>query len=90
MDVDLLQQSLRDKGLDISLRWHRITLPKGHPLTDDDSRPKAIHFKCDAMKLSNVKLQLHGLYASGNKEHTSFPCGYRMRLVPDIARATTS
>ena len=41
------------------------------------------------MKLSKVESQLHGLYASGNKEHTSFPCGCRMQLVPDITRATT-
>jgi hypothetical protein len=90
MDTQLLQQHFLTKhNLPLAIRWRALTMPKTSELEYKD-KPKALHFEVDARELDKASDILQREYALAKKDSKAFPCGYRLRMVPDLTAATVA
>ena len=89
MDTTALTAAFQAQNINLHCRWRSISQVDGRNVAPKDV-VKAIHFECDSASYSKVQKMLYTLYATTKQQSTDFPLGYRMRLVPDLAQATSS
>ena len=89
MDTKALTAAFQAQNINLHCRWRAISQVDGRNVDPKDV-VKAIHFECDSASYSRVQKTLYTLYATTKQQPTDFPLGYRMRLVPDLAQATSS
>jgi hypothetical protein len=90
MDTQLLQKHFHTKhNLSIAVRWRALTMSKTSEVEYKD-KPKALHFEVDSRELDKASEILQREYALAKKDSKAFPCGYRLRMVPDLNAATVT
>jgi hypothetical protein len=76
-------------NLEIACRWRKVFQPGGKFL-EAKMQVNALHFEVATEHQARAKRILYAVYGSNKHSREQFPCGYRLRITPELSQCTNT